>query len=103
MDTNETLLRAILSTVGRSAFRPKDILAVIAPRTDSAKQVTAYNMCDGKTPQSDICKKVKLDSSNFSKSLANWIEAGVVVRVGAEQLPLHIYPLSKENQKVTKE
>jgi hypothetical protein len=60
MDTNETLLRAILATVARSTFPPADIYKIVAPAAGSDKQLTAYNLCDGKTPQGEIGKRAKL-------------------------------------------
>ena len=96
MDMNESLLRAIFATVGRSAFSPKAVLAIVAPRENSEKNLVAYNLCDGKTPQIEIAKRAKLDKSNFGKALARWVEAGIVVRVGRDEHPLHIYPISKD-------
>jgi DNA-binding MarR family transcriptional regulator len=95
MDTNETLLRAILATVARQAFPPEMLYKIVAPTSASSKQLTAYNLCDGNTPQAEIAKKAKLDKGNFSRALARWIEEGVVIRVGKEQIPLHLYPLTK--------
>jgi hypothetical protein len=65
----------------------------------SDKQVLAYNLCDGETPQADIGKKSKLDKGNLSRTIAKWIEAGVVIRVGAEGHPLHLYPLPPKPKK----
>lgn len=99
MDTNESLLRAILATTARGVFSPADIYKIVAPVSGSDKQIAAYNLCDGKTPQAEICKKAKLDTGNLSRSIARWIEAGVVVRVGKEQYPMHVYPLTKADLK----
>src|SRR5258708_40003039 len=99
MDSSESLLRAILATVARKPFPPPELLRIIPPAAGGAKQILAYNLCDGGTPQSKIVKKAKLDKGSLSRSIARWIEAGVVVRVGADQHPLHVYPLSKENLK----
>ena len=95
MDTTEALLKGILATVARTAFPPETLYKIIAPTLGSDRQVLAYNLCDGETPQSVICKKAKLDAGNLSRSIARWIEAGVVIRVGADQFPLHLYPLTK--------
>jgi DNA-binding MarR family transcriptional regulator len=103
MDTNESLLRAIFMTVGRSAFAPKDVYRVVTPHGGSDKSFAAYNLCDGKTPQADIARKAKIDKGALSRALTRWIEAGIVVRIGNDQLPLHVYPLSKENLKEAKE
>jgi hypothetical protein len=95
MDMNESLLRGILSTLGRTAIAPSRIRAIVVPKGDGAKQVAAYNLCDGRTPQAEIGKRAKLDPASLSRSLARWIEAGIVFRVGADQHPLHLYPLTK--------
>lgn len=97
METSETLLRAIWMTVGRTTFPVERVLQIVAPREDSNKNFAAYNLCDGNTPQADIAKKAKLDKGNLSRSLARWIEAGIVIRIGKDQLPLHIYPLARDD------
>lgn len=94
MDISESLLRALLATVGRAAFPPEEIRKIVASANGGAKQVAAYNLCDGRTPQSEIGKKTKLDKGSLSRTITRWVDAGIVFRVGAEQLPLHIYPLS---------
>jgi len=102
MDMNESLLRAILATIGRQTFPPDELTRLIAPTVGGEKQLQAYNLCDGNTPQAKIGKAASLDKGNLSRSIARWIELGIVVRVGSDQLPLHIYPLPKEyfkNQK----
>jgi DNA-binding MarR family transcriptional regulator len=103
MDMNESLLRAIFATVGRSTFVPQQVHRLVTPHGGSDKQLAAYNLCDGNTPQADIVKKSKLDKGTMSRALTRWIEAGIVVRIGKDQLPLHVYPLSKEALKATKE
>ena len=95
MDTTEALLKGILATVARTAFPPEALYKIVAPTVGSAKQVLAYNLCDGETAQNVIGKKAKLDAGSLSRSVAKWIEAGVVIRVGPDQFPLHLYPLTK--------
>jgi hypothetical protein len=95
VDTTEALLKGILAVVARTAFPPEAIYKIVAPTTGSDKQVLAYNLCDGGTPQNVIGKRAKLDSGNLSRSINRWIEAGVVIRIGADQFPLHLYPLTK--------
>lgn len=103
METNESLLRAIFSTVARTAFAPQEVCRLITPHGGSDKSFTAYNLCDGKTPQAEIVKKAKIDKGALSKALKRWIEAGIIVRIGTDQLPLHVYPLSKEALKAAQE
>ncbi|PKQ07719.1 MAG: MarR family transcriptional regulator [Alphaproteobacteria bacterium HGW-Alphaproteobacteria-11] len=88
MDTNETLLRAILATISRQTFPPSEIVKIVSPVSGGEKQLAAYNLCNGNTPQAEIAKKLNLDKGNLSRSLARWIEAGIVVRVGHDQHPL---------------
>lgn len=99
MDTNESLLRAILATVARGAFPPAEIRKIVAPTAGGKKQITAYNLCDGNTPQAEIGKRARLFQSNVSRSISKWIEAGIVVRVGKDQYPMHVYPLTKTDLK----
>jgi hypothetical protein len=102
VNTTDALLKGILATVGRTAFPPDVLYTIIAPTAGSAKQVLAYNLCDGETAQTEIGKKANLDLGSLSRSIAKWIEAGVVIRVGADQLPLHLYPLTKAPVKTGK-
>jgi hypothetical protein len=102
MDANESLLRAIFATIGRSTFPPKEVYRLITPHGGSEKKVAAYNLCDGKTSQAAICAKAKITKSQLSESITSWVSAGIVVRFGPDQLPLHVYPLSKENLKAAK-
>lgn len=100
MDTNEVLLKAILATVARQVFPPAELAKVVSPTTGGEKQIGAYNLCDGRTPQLKIAKQTKLDKGSLSRSISRWIEAGVVVRVGADQHPLHLYPIPKDYLKL---
>lgn len=99
MNTSDELLKAILAIVARSTFPPAVIAKIVAPTAGSEKQLLAYNLCDGETSQAEICKRTKLDKGSFSRSVARWIEAGIVVRIGSERLPLHVYPLTKISAK----
>jgi hypothetical protein len=103
MDTNESLLRGILMTVARGAFPPAKLHRIVAPQKNSAKNVLAYNACDGSTSQAEIATKAKLDKANLSKLLARWVGAGVMIRVGRDQFPLHLYPLTPEALEEAKE
>jgi hypothetical protein len=103
MDMNESLLRAIFATVVRGTFAPETVHRIVAPKKNSEKNVAVYNHCDGNTPQADIAKRAKLDQGNFSRLLTRWIEAGIIVRVGEDEHPLHVYPLSKDSLKEKKE
>jgi hypothetical protein len=99
LNTTEELLRAILATVARAAFPPDVFARIVAPTAGSEEQLLAYDLCDAETPQAEISKKAKLNKGNFSRAGTRRIEAGVVVRVGSDRLPLHVYPLTKNAAK----
>jgi len=94
VNTTGALLKGILATVGRTAFPPAKLYKIVSPTAGSAKQALAYNMCDGETPQSEIAKRAKIDKGSLSKTITKWVEAGVIVRVGDDGHPLHLYPLT---------
>ncbi len=93
-EISETLLRALLSMTARQAF-PVQRLAEIVLKGSGNKQLHAYNLCDGSRTQSEVAKAVKLDQASFSRTVARWIEAGVLFRVGSgrDTKLLHAYPL----------
>lgn len=104
--TTDTLLQAILATVGRQMFPPERLAEIILNKGATDRQRQAFNMCDGTRSQADVVKTLKLDTGNFSRTVARWIEAGILVRIGEgrEAKLLHIYPLpedagKKRNQK----
>jgi len=92
---------AILTTVGRSTFSVFDVFDLVDPTGKSSKQVKAFNMADGTKTQSDICKTVKIDPGNFSKSLNKWIQEGVMFRLGSgrDAKLLHVFPLPSKRPK----
>lgn len=99
MDTNEALLRAILATIARQTFPPAELTKIVSPKSGGEKQYHAYNLCNGHNSQAEIAKKVGFDKGSLSRSISRWIEAGIVLRVGADEKPLHLYPLPKEKLK----
>ena len=88
-------LRAILATLARQTFPPSTLHELITKGGGGEKQLRAYNLCDGTRSQSDIAKELRLDAGNFSRSLARWIDAGIMIRVGEgrEARPVHVYAL----------
>ncbi len=93
--SEEALLRAILSVVARQTFPPKELYAMVAPKSGMLKQVEAFNLCDGSRTQGEVAKLVGIDHSNFSKQVKRWIELGIMTKVyqdGAEK-PIHVYPV----------
>jgi len=98
-DHSDALLRAILSMTARLAIPSPQLFQIVAPPRGggSEAQLAAYNMCDGTKGQSEIAKELGIDPGSFSRTVARWIEAGVVIRLGEPPKLLHIYPLTKEH------
>ena len=95
-ENGEALLRGILSAVARQTFPVERLLEIVGA---GDKQKKAFNLCDGSRSQGEIAKACKLDNGNFSRTVARWVEAGVVVRLGTgrESTPLHVYPLPDDS------
>jgi DNA-binding MarR family transcriptional regulator len=94
VDNSQVYLKAMLAMLARQSFPPDKLAGLVG----KGKQVEAYNLCDGTRTQSEVAKALGLDTSNFSKTVARWAEAGILIRVteGKEIRPVHLYPLSKE-------
>lgn len=92
---SEALLRAILGVTARQTFPVDRLTEIVLAKGTSKKQLRAYNMCDGTKMQGEIAKALKLDRGNFSRTVARWVDAGVVCRLGEgrEAKLLHVYPL----------
>lgn len=90
-----------VSLLGRIAFAEEDLRTLIAPTATQAKQLQAYNLCDGTRTQADIVRALKLDHGNFSRTAARWIAAGVLYKIGSgrEAKLLHVYPLPEAAKK----
>ena len=94
MDNSQVYLKAMLAMPARQSFPPDKLAGLVG----TGKQVEAYNLCDGTRTQSEVASALGLDKSNFSKTVARWSDAGVLIRIteGKEIRPVHLYPLSKE-------
>lgn len=98
MSNEEALLRAILSAVARQTYTVEDILRLVAVGAGKEKQIAAYNLADGSRTQAQISKELGLDAGNFSRTVARWIDEGIVVKVGdGREIKLqHVYPLPRD-------
>src|SRR3954452_20276349 len=93
MTDTDDLLRVLIQVTGRTAF-PEDRLREIVGT--SAKQLAAYNLCDGTLAQAEVVKAAKIDQGSFSKTASRWVEQGILFRLGTDRdvKLLHLYPLS---------
>jgi len=97
----DTLLRAMLCTIGRSAFTVRQVYDLVNPKGRGAKQIKAYNLADGSKTQAQILSATKLDQGNFSRTVTRWIESGIMFRLGEgrESRLLHIFPIPSKPPK----
>lgn len=100
-NNNQELLCAILAVTARQTFPPDKLAEIVLSNAAGAKQLNAFNLCDGTRSQSEITKALKLDAGNFSRTVSRWIEAGVVFRIGSgrDAKLLHVYPLNGDATK----
>jgi DNA-binding MarR family transcriptional regulator len=91
--TTDQLLTILVQLTARSLYPEERVREVV---TGAARQVAAYNLCDGTLTQAQVAKQAGLDRGNFSRTVSRWIQAGIVFRVGdaRDARLLHLYPLS---------
>lgn len=94
-DNTEVLLKALLHVSARAAFPPDRLRRIVLSKGAGEKQVRAFNLCDGSRTQGEIAKALKINSGNFSRTAARWLDEGIVVRLGdgRDATLLHVYPL----------
>jgi DNA-binding MarR family transcriptional regulator len=95
VDVKESLLKAVLATVSRQVFPPEEIVKVLTAGSGGKKQIAAYNLCDGATPQAEIGRRAGLDKGNLSRSISRWLEAGIVVRIGPDETFIRSHEAAK--------
>ena len=88
----EWLLECLVHTIGRAALKTEDASKVVGA---NAKQVRAFNMCDGSLTLSEVAKKARFDLGHLSRTVDRWVENGVMFDLveGRERRPLHIYSI----------
>jgi hypothetical protein len=96
-EISDQLLQALISLTGRAAF-PVDDLEDIVSAGGGDKQRKAYNMCDGSRGQGEVAKALKIDGGSFSRTVARWVDQGIMFRIGdgREAKLLHVYPLPEK-------
>jgi hypothetical protein len=98
---SEYLLRAILTLTARMAIPEEKTAEIVLAKGSSEKQLEAFNLCDGSRSQATVAKMLKLDGGNFSRTVARWIDQGIMFRLGEgrEARLLHIYPVMRAAKK----
>jgi hypothetical protein len=94
----EELITALINVMGRVAVPQARLREIVAPQgtVKNAKQIAAYNLCNGTKTQAEVRKIVGIDVGNFSRTVGRWEQKGVLFRLGKDKLLLHLYPLEDE-------
>lgn len=72
----------IISLLGRIAFKPEDIRAIVTTRKQNPKNyVKGYNSCDGTHSVSELAQIVGVKVGTLSPILAEWVEAGIIYEI----------------------
>ena len=100
-EQTDALLGCLVQIIGR-AVMPIDTVYNLVGR--GAKQIDAFNICDGTLTLSEIAKKTAIDKGNLSRTFARWVENGVAFWVGQGKAArlLHIYPVPPAGNAKTK-
>ncbi len=83
----EKLLACLVQVIGRVAVTPATILEIVG--AGSAKQLKAYNLCNGTMLQTEVARKVGLDPGNFSRS-SGWPPATIAEEGAKEGAPCYL-------------
>ncbi len=91
-ERTEQLLQCLVHVIGRAALPLEKVQGIVG---SGRKQIEAFNLLDGCRTLTEVAKKAKLDTGNLSRSVARWVENGIVFRVGdgKDACALHIYPI----------
>jgi len=95
------LLETLIHVIGRVAVPLDRVYDIVG---NNAKQIKAFNLCDGTVTQLEIAKKCGIDPGNFNRAVNRWVENGVAFWLGSgkEARLLHIYSIPVANKKRTK-
>lgn len=97
----EWLIESLIHVVGRAAVKVEEVCAIVG---SGAKQIHAYNLCDGSLTLSEVAKKAKVDIGNFSRTVDRWFQNGVMFKFqeGREIRLLHIFPIPTKIKSMSK-
>ena len=97
----DELLRCLVHIIGRAAMPIETVYNIVGR---GAKQIEAFNICDGTQTQSQISKRTGIDQGNLSRTVAKWVENGIAFWVGEgkDARLLHIYPVPTTEKAKTK-
>jgi len=72
----------IISLLARQTLDQKEIKETITKGArDKKRLITCFNLCDGKTPLTEIAKAGKMDPGNLSRQVESWENDGYVFKI----------------------
>lgn len=97
-DRIEELLGCLIKVVARAAIPEDKVREVVG---SGAKQIKAFNLCDGTRSQLEVAKQSGLDQGNLSRTAVRWIQNGVMFSLGngRDARLLHVYPIPAGSSK----
>ena len=104
MSSTDIYMKAMMSLIARQTFPPEKLKNLISSK-GTPKLMEAFNLCDGTNSQSEVVARCGIDAGNFSRTVKQWVEDGIIVRVGdgKDTKLVHVYPLPdkflKQNDK----
>ena len=102
MSDADIYLRATMSLIARQTFSPEKLRELVSAR-GTEKILRAFNMCDGKKSQTEIATNLKIDAGQFSRTVKQWLDDGIVIKIGDRKSArlVHVYPLPEKHLKAS--
>lgn len=92
------MVQCLIHVIGRAAIPEDRVREVVAT---GAKQLKAFNLCDGTRSQSEVARKAGVHQANLSRAMGRWVENGVAFWIGdgTDARLMHVYAVSAGKQK----
>lgn len=92
-EQSDYLLRCLVHIIGRAAMPVESVYSVVGR---GAKQIEAFNLCDGSLSQKEVAKRTGIDQGQLSRTFSRWVENGIAFWIGEgrDARLIHIYPLA---------
>lgn len=86
------LIECLIHVIGRASMPVEKVCEIVG---NGAKQVRAFNLCDGTRKQAEIVKSTGIEQASLSRSFKRWVASGAAFGVGegSDARLLHIYPI----------
>lgn len=105
MATQNFAVIRLLARLNLSSEKVESILTKKRSKSNAVKFISAYNLCDGKTPASQIAERFGIDQGNFCRDLQHWEGCGILIKMSSakEVFPFALFPIIANNRKGAKD